>query len=247
MAIPRTIHYCWFGRARKPKLVAECIDSWRRYLPDFEIVEWTEANYDVYAEPYTAFWHLRGNWAFVSDYVRFDVLAQHGGIYLDTDVELLRPFPEDMLQLSALTAVERSGLVSPGLIFGCEAGHWLAKAMLHSYRETGAVSHPLNWTVNRRITAILESRGFVKSDTLQCVDDVVVYPSEVFCGYDQDVHRPAVTTRAISVHHYAGSWLPRRARIKKTLQMLVQRLVGVSIYRRILQLKRSLFGVNEKI
>ena len=89
--IPKVIHYCWFGGKPLPPLAEKCIASWRKYLPDYEIRRWDETNFDVEAHPYTRDAYAAGLYAFVSDYARFKILFEHGGVYFDTDVEVIRP------------------------------------------------------------------------------------------------------------------------------------------------------------
>jgi mannosyltransferase OCH1-like enzyme len=112
--IPHIIHYCWFGRNPKSELVLNCIESWKKYLPGYEIREWNEDNYDVTQVNFVKEAYENQKWAFVSDYVRFDVLYQFGGIYFDTDVELLKPIPEEILAKRAFTGFESTKLISPG-------------------------------------------------------------------------------------------------------------------------------------
>ena len=116
--IPKKIHYCWFGGNKKSKLVMKCITSWKKFFPDYEIVEWNEGNTDLHENKYIERAYQLKKWAFVSDYVRMKVLYDYGGIYFDTDVEVIRSFPDDLLKLPAFTGIESfSLLVSPGLVF----------------------------------------------------------------------------------------------------------------------------------
>lgn len=101
--IPHVIHYCWFGNNPKPKLVTDCISTWKKYFPDWEIKEWNEDNYNVRAIPYIQEAYEAKKWAFVADYARFDILYQYGGIYLDSDVEFIKPLPPQFLQLKGFT------------------------------------------------------------------------------------------------------------------------------------------------
>ena len=99
--IPKKIHYCWFGRAAKPRLAEKCIKSWKKYCPDYEIIEWNEDNFDVNLNPYTKMCYTQKKYAFLSDYIRLLIVYRHGGIYLDTDVEIIKSFvkfPLDLLK-----------------------------------------------------------------------------------------------------------------------------------------------------
>ena len=134
--IPHIIHYCWFGRNPKSELVLNCIESWKKYLPGYEIREWNEDNYDVTQVNFVKEAYENQKWAFVSDYVRFDVLYQFGGIYFDTDVELLKPIPEEILAKRAFTGFESTKLISPGLVMGSIKGLNLISEILEEYQKS---------------------------------------------------------------------------------------------------------------
>lgn len=235
MMIPHIIHYCWFGRNPKPELLIKCINSWRKYLPDWEIIEWNEDNFDVNAIAYSRDAYNNSMWAFVSDYARFKVLYDIGGLYFDTDVELLKPIPEDILTHIAFTGVESNKLVNPGLIFACEPHFSLVKDILDSYNS--AVFNPDRLkTVNEFTTYTLQKYGYHVDGSYQEVSNIAIYESEVFCGYDQDIEEIKITDRTISVHHYASSW--RKRGVKFKLQKILKRIIGIEIYRKILYMKR---------
>ena len=101
--IPKIIHYCWFGRKPLPPLAVKCIESWKKYLPDYTIKEWNEDNFDINIVPYTREAYEVGKYAFVSDYARFYILYHHGGLYFDTDVEVIRPM-DDLVGRGAFLA-----------------------------------------------------------------------------------------------------------------------------------------------
>lgn len=134
--IPKVIHYIWFGGNEKPEIVKKCINSWKKYMPDYEIVEWNEKNYDVSKSKYISEAYKEKKWAFASDYARFDILNQYGGIYFDTDVELLKEIPEYILENSAFTGFESSGMVNPGLVFGTIPKHPFVSQVLKRYNNT---------------------------------------------------------------------------------------------------------------
>lgn len=119
--IPRIIHYCWFGGNKLPELAIKCISSWKIYFPDYEIKEWNETNYDVHKIPYISQAYDAKKYAFVSDYARFDILYQYGGIYFDTDVEVIKPF-DQILKSGGFMGLEAKGVVAAGLGIGCNAG-----------------------------------------------------------------------------------------------------------------------------
>ncbi|WP_330582562.1 glycosyltransferase family 32 protein [Suipraeoptans intestinalis] len=234
--LPKKIHYIWIGGNEKPELVKNCIESWKTYLPDYEIKEWNEQNFEIDCCKYAKHAYAEKKWAFVSDYMRFWILAREGGIYFDTDVELIRPIPAEILAQEAFTGMEFGGKVSPGLVFGCMPGDKTAVYMTERYEslEFDAV-HPV--TVNAILTSRLEKKGFRPEKGFQVVDKVAIYPEEYFCGYDLDVHEILTTEKTISIHHYSGSWTKKT--LKKRVQALLKRILGVEGYRKVLFLKRG--------
>lgn len=245
-SIPQVFHYCWFGGNPKPELMERCIASWTRVMPDWDVVEWNEDNYDVGKNTYMREAHESGAWAFASDYARFDILNAHGGVYVDTDVELLKPIPASVLADEAFTGIESAGRVAPGLIYGSVAGHPFLTEMLESYAGTHFLvdGHPDQTPMPRRITAILEGYGFRQEDRLQRVAGVTIYPPEVFCGYDMDVREPRITENTISIHHYAATWKGSGSARARGAQAVLKRVIGVPAYRRLLAVKRRLFGIR---
>lgn len=242
--IPKRIHYIWFGGNPKSELMLRCIESWHRFLPDYEIREWNEENYDIQKCGYVrAAWEA-GKWAFASDYARFDILHTHGGIYLDTDVEFLKPLPEEMLRHRAFAGYESTGNVSPGLICGAVPGFWLTEEILAAYdsmqtQQDGTFRYQ---TVNRITTEVLQRHAVLNRNTLQTVDGVVLYPAEVFCGYDLDIGEYDIRPQTVCVHHYAGTWAKKPW--KKQLQVVLKKTLGISGYRKLLAVKRRFFGVS---
>ena len=132
MSIPKVIHYCWFGGKELPELARRCIASWKQYCPAYQIIRWDERNFDVHANGYTRWCYENGKWAFLSDYARLAIVAAHGGIYLDTDVELIAAL-DPLLDHSAFFSMESPGMVNTGQGFGAEANHPAVLAMLQIY------------------------------------------------------------------------------------------------------------------
>ena len=122
MAIPKVIHYCWFGNNPKPKVVQECIESWKKYCPDYEIKEWNESNYDINKNAYTTAAYKSKKYAFLTDYVRLDILYNYGGIYMDTDVKLIKPI-DDLVSQGSFMSFEKVGRVNTGVGFASEKGN----------------------------------------------------------------------------------------------------------------------------
>ena len=137
--IPKVIHYCWFGRNPLPPLAVKCIESWKKYLPDYEIKEWNEDNFDVYTNQYTTEAYQAKKYAYVSDYARFWALYNEGGVYFDIDVEVIKPL-DDLISKGSFMGCEKDGdgaytypEVAPGLIVGCEPNHPIIKELFYIY------------------------------------------------------------------------------------------------------------------
>ena len=240
MSIPKIIHYCWFGGNEKPEIVKKCIESWKKYMPDYEIKEWNESNYDCLKNRYIKEAYNSKKWAFVSDYARFDILYLYGGIYFDTDVELLKSIPHEILANKAFTCTEPTGKVNPGLIFACEKNNFIAKKMIDTYNQDSFLDdkkNPICKTVNAYITEILYRYGYEEKNKLQKVNDLVIYPSEYFCGFDLDIMEKDITQNTISVHHYSGTWIKQG--LKQKIQKIIKRKFGIKFYRKLLMILRK--------
>lgn len=208
--IPHTIHYCWFGYHSKPRLIRKCIASWKKYLPDWEIIEWNEANYDVTQNKYIMEAYRQKKWAFVVDYARFDILNRFGGVFLDTDVELLKPIPEEILAYEAFTGFESEKTVNPGLVYSSISGQAMLERVMEVYqkREFGQKINGRPENIVDVVTGVLKKQGLQENNTFQVVNGVAVFPKEYFCCFDHETQSFEVTDQTISVHHYFASWSP---------------------------------------
>ena len=228
--IPKRIHYCWFGRGAKPKSVLKCIASWRKYCPDYEIIEWNEDNFDVNMNGYTRMCHGQRKYAFLSDYVRLVVVAEHGGIYFDTDVELIKPI-EHLLSENAFYCFENDSFVASGLGFGSEARSGTILALLSEYDslldgENGTRGCPV---LN---TLALEKLGLSRNGTKQMVSGAVVLPSEYMNPFDPATGILSKTENTVSVHWYSAAWLSPIKRLRVKLMRPLHRIFGVDAFKR---------------
>ena len=183
--IPKIIHYCWFGRGPLPELAQKCIASWKKYLPDYEIKEWNEDNFDVNIIPYTAEAYQAKKYAFVSDYARFWVLYKYGGIYFDTDVEVIRPIDDIISKgnfMGCETDASRDGSdaasVAPGLGLGVNPGLELVKKMLDYYEGKHFVHEAVmknQITVVHIATQVLRENGLKNVAGIQEAADCFIY------------------------------------------------------------------------
>lgn len=208
MSIPKILHYCWFGGKPKPPLAEKCIRSWKKFCPDFEIREWNESNFDLEQVPaYVRQAYEAGRWAFVSDYVRLRALTEVGGVYLDTDVEIVRPL-DPFLKHEAFAGFEHLERVQTGVL-ACRKGFPLFQEFL-AYYDTAVFRRPdgsMDTTTNVEIlTGICRKKGLVFNDAFQVVDGLAVYPREVFCPVDYDTMKLKKTRKTITIHWFSGSW-----------------------------------------
>lgn len=207
--IPPVINYCWFGKNPIPQEYLYYIDSWKKMCPDYEIVRWDESNYDVNKHPYMAQAYKEKKWAFVSDYARLDIVYHFGGIYLDTDVELIKNLDE-LRRFNAYVGFESETFVNTGLGFGAVKRNKLIGKLMHGYDEVV----PGNYITCPQLQSMeMDKIGLVRNDTFQYLDygDVAVLPSEFLCPLEYRFRQEKMTENTFSIHHYSGSWLETRA------------------------------------
>lgn len=228
--IPKVIHYCWFGRGEKPKLAQKCIASWKKFCPDYEIIEWSEDNFDVNRNGYTRMCYEQKKYAFLSDYARLLAVAEHGGVYLDTDVELLHSL-DSLLSHPAYFGFEDAEHVNTGVGFGAEPGNPAVLAMLAEYDgllsgSKGVTGCPI---LN---TSALKKLGLCLNGEKQDLGIAVVYPADYFNPYDDPTGRLNQTANTISIHWYAKSWLSKGTILRSKLTRPLHRIFGVDAFKR---------------
>lgn len=206
--IPKTVHFCWFGRGEKPALAKKCIESWQKFLPDYKIKEWNEDNFDINSNQYVKEAYEARKFAFVTDYVRLYAIYTEGGIYMDTDVEVLGTF-DKFLHHHAFSGFETDGNVPTGMM-AAEKGSLWAKELLNDYknrkfiRDDGSFDMRTNTEI---ITSYMISKGLVQNNTFQdFLGLCTMYPSEYFCPKDHRTGIIKCTKNTVCIHHFAGSW-----------------------------------------
>lgn len=257
--IPKIIHYCWFGHSELPELAQRCIESWREFFPDYEIKEWNETNYDVNKIRYTKEAYEAKKYAFVSDYARFDILYHEGGIYFDTDVEVIRSFDE-IIQRGAFMGCEKGDAfsrlkVSPGLGMAAPKGMEIYKEILDEYsrKQFQIDNSEYNMkTVVEYVTEILEKHGLKRSNEVQKIADITIYLKEYFSPKDVDTYELLITENTHSIHHYDASWAEwydkvagiRGIKLKKIFGEKLGHRINLIIY--VLQ-KHGFWGCMKKV
>ncbi|MDE5745026.1 MAG: glycosyl transferase [Paramuribaculum sp.] len=239
--IPRIIHYCWFGRKPLPKLARKCIRSWHKYLPGWEIKEWNEDNFNVTQIPFTAEAYNAGKYAFVSDYARFAILAEHGGVYLDTDVELIKPW-ESLIAKAPFAGSEQTGLINPGLGFAMPRGNEFCRAMSETYRSVHFVNPDGSYnlkTICDYSTEYFAERGYKSDNKETVIDSITIYPPQVLSPKSQINGELNITEETYAIHHYAGSWLTPYERFK----LRVKDFTGPAFAQFYITLKHKLTGL----
>ena len=225
--IPKTIHYCWFGRGEKPKLVQKCVATWRRILPEYDIVEWNEDNFDVNCNTFVSQAYDKRNFAFVSDYARAKALYENGGIYLDTDVEVLKSF-DAFLSHKMFAGFEEKSYVGT-CVMGAEKGAPLLKTYMEHYENTPYILPDGSFYKDTNVvllTRLLEENGLVRDDSLQEVCGMMVYPRAWFSPYDYINGISYITDDSHAIHHFAQLWLPKRTRLKSDIKRVAIKLIG---------------------
>lgn len=226
--IPRIIHYCWFGEKEKPDIVKRCIDSWERNLSEYEIKEWNENNFDINCNSYVREAYKFRKFAFVSDYVRVYALYKFGGIYLDTDVEVFRPF-DNMLHHDSFWGFEQENYIATSTI-GAAKGNKLIKIFLDSYEEKNFMkadgSHD-DLTNVAIVTELLKNIGLKMNGEYQEIEDIgAFYPQTYFSPYDYINCRKFITKNTYAMHHFYKSWLPLKVRIKSKIKLTLSKIIG---------------------
>ncbi|HBK83735.1 MAG TPA: hypothetical protein DDZ41_09095 [Flavobacterium sp.] len=211
--IPKIIHYCWFGGAKKSGLIKECIQSWHTFLPDYKIVEWNETNSDL-SHPFVQKAYQQKMWAFVSDYVRLDVLSKYGGIYLDTDMMILKNF-DALLNHQCFFGAEDKNFINCSII-GCQAGFQFIEKCKLIYNEVINVNATKEITIPKLVTnEFREYYAFkdVFTEILK-IDEITIYPEHYFYPlpysnkWDLKNYKNYIHIRSFAVHLWSSSWVP---------------------------------------
>ena len=231
MSVPKVIHYCWFGKCEMPKLAKKCIKSWKKYCPDYEIICWNEENFDLTQNRYMYEAYEAGKWAFVSDVARLIIVYENGGIYLDTDVELIKPI-DDLLDSKGFMGVDEKGIVATGLGFGAEKGNEIVGEFLKDYDNISFRLPDGSFDLTPcpdRNTETLKRLGIDTDNTNQNFMGVDFLPCEYLCPMDYYTGKKTITKNTYSIHHYSASWTSKVT--KRTTR--IKRIIGLKMYNKL--------------
>ena len=238
--IPKKIHYCWFGRGKMPELALKCIASWKKYLPEYEIKEWNEDNFDLDMYPYVREAYDNRKFAFVTDVVRLYALYHEGGVYMDTDVEVLKPL-DKFLHHPAFSGFEDDTHIPTGIMASEKHGAW-AKWQLEYYIDKHFVREDKSLDMTTNVLIIgnsMAESGFVMNNSFQNFKGMIaIYPKDYFCPKSHVDGQIYLTKNTCTIHHFAGSWVPRSYKYYDMLR----NLIGEKWYLGLINLKRVLLN-----
>ena len=205
--IPKKIHYCWFGGNPLPDSAKMCIESWHKFCPDYEIIEWNESNFDINCCDYASEAYAAKKWAFVSDVARLHALVTQGGVYMDTDVEVIRPL-DHLLQHEAFACFERENAIATCLM-ACQTGHSLFREVLQMYnslhflKSDGTNDQTTNVV---RITSYCTKHGLKLNGSQQTVAGLTIFPSDYFSPFDYETGKMHQSSNTYSIHWFDATW-----------------------------------------
>ena len=222
MSIPKIIHYCWFGEAPLTRRMEQCLESWRTYCPDYKIQCWNEQNAPIEDNLYAQQAYAAKKWAFVSDYVRVKCLVAYGGIYLDTDVELLKPLDSFLLHQGFL-GYESERRIGTSLM-AAQPQHPLMLALMQDYENRTFVASDgtYDYTTNVEVvTKLLVDKGLSQNNKRQDIADLSIYPFDFFSPKSLDTGKISITDNTCTIHHFCASWMPLKSRVHTRIAQLI--------------------------
>lgn len=227
--IYKKIHYCWFGGGKMPKDVITYIASWKKYCPDYVIKEWNESNFDIHCCRYVEQAYECKKWAFVSDVARLYALYHEGGIYLDTDVEIVKPL-DCFLQNKGFLGFEGTQWIATNII-GVESENKLIEQFLKSYLQRIFIREDGNWDMTTNVevwTKLLKEKGLVLDGMEQQVDEFRIYPSDYFSPYDYIQGKIRKTDNTYTIHWFSQSWIKQNY-LRRKLAQWYHRLLRIKM------------------
>ena len=229
--IPKKIHYCWFGKGQMPALAYKCIESWKKYCPDYEIIEWNEENFDINSNEYVKEAYNNKKYAFVSDYVRLYAIYSQGGIYMDTDVEVVRTLDEFLMH-QGFSGFESDTYIQTGIMAG-EKGFPLFKNIMEYYNDRHFIDKDGNIDTTTNvvfITTKLLELGLIQNGKFQIVRGLALYPKDVFCPLDDATGIISKSKNTATIHWFDKSWISKGQRIRSKITRIFHRIFGINCF-----------------
>jgi len=248
--IPKIIHYCWFGKGEYPSKIKQCIESWNKLANEYQILLWNEENFDINAYDFTREAYEAGKYAFVSDMVRFYALYHYGGIYVDTDVEIVKSF-SDILKTGCVLSGDESGNLDGAFLAG-EKQHPFFSTMLNSYKERHFLNKEGKFNqivVNYWMQEELKKNGYQSASSIVCLNnDIMIYPVEYFCAMDQFTGKTCATSNTYCIHHHTYSWTSKKTDVLRFFRTkILVPLLGKTLYSSIVEKIKKLINHKEYI
>lgn len=224
--IPKKIHYIWLGKGNLPQIFEKCLKSWQKFCPDFEIKRWDESNLNLDLNQYVRQAYDSKKYAFASDVFRFEILFKEGGIYLDVDVELLKPI-DDLLNNKCFLGYEEKDVLNPGCIIGAEAGNKDIKNLLDSYSNEKFIDENGKMdltTICTRTTDYYKNLGLKCDGTIEKISQSTLFPQEYFNPTDINTQKRKITKNTYSIHHFNASWYDKNLKFKRGVKTFLNKI-----------------------
>lgn len=234
-SIPKIINYCWFGNNKKSKLIEKCIKSWKKYCPEYKIIEWNEENFDINSNKYVKEAYENKKWAFVSDYVRLFAIYNNGGIYLDTDVELIKPLDE-LLKYDVFFSSENNKNINTGLGFGAKKNNCVIKELIDSYENISFVNKKtgnldLTPCTHRNTDTLNKIYGDISNYINKVIEEnIIILGKEYFCPFDSRTGKMSKTKNTIGIHWFNASWRSKKINLRERILRPLKRIIGVDTF-----------------
>lgn len=230
--IPKKIHYCWFGNKQKPQSVLKYIDTWGKKFPDYEIKEWNESNFNVNQLNFTREAYFAKKYAFVSDVCRLYALYTEGGIYFDTDIIVLKRFPEDILSHKAFAGFEHEIYIGTGII-GSEKNNVIIKQFLSLYNDMHFFrKFRFNLSPNVILfTNILIKHGLKRDNSYQDLNEITIYPQNIFCCKDCRTKEYYNNSDSLSIHDFSGLWTDKKDTVFNKIKVRLKEFETIIKYK----------------